>query len=166
MFTSSKLKAAFCHIDEVGKLLASHIDKKIQSNESEINLRKTAELYTIDVTANVFFGFNPQGLDGNINELHEALHSTTSLTFKRAFEFFVCFLMPILHKIFNACVFGTKFTSFMTKVIPKVVEDRERSQSKRKDFVDMLVMMKNEKSLSETEISAQAAAFFFGGEKS
>jgi cytochrome P450 family 6 len=135
----------------------------MRENKSKIDLKKVTQLYTIDVTANVLFGFNPRSLDGVTDELHEALYSTTKLTFKRSLEFFSMFFMPFLLKVFGLKGLGEQYTSFIFKTVPRIFEQREKSGQKRGDFIDLLLELKNNGELLENEIIPQVGAFFFAG---
>lgn len=93
IFTSSKLKDAFYHIDDIAEQLCDHIENKLKNFKADIPLKAMTSLYTIDVTANVLFGFNPRSLQGNIDELHEALYSIMEVTFRRFLDFAGVFMM-------------------------------------------------------------------------
>lgn len=163
MFTSSKLKIAFCHIDEIGKLLVTHIEKRIQKCDSEIVLKEMTVLYTIDVISNVMFGFNPKGLEGKVGEIHHAAASIFKFKAKRMFEFLSCFMMPALLNVIQVELLGSRFTNFVYVLMSNVLTQRKTSNTKRNDFVDLLLELEQNKQLTEKEIIANANVFFVGG---
>lgn len=142
-------------------MLCQNIKSKLKDGKCEINLKEISGLYTIDVTSNVLFGFNPETIDGKFQELTEALHAVHENYFKNALSFFASYCLPFL---FESNFFGKKYVTFMRKLMGKIFEEREKSEEVRNDFVKLLIELKNRKELTEDEIFAQAAFFFFGGE--
>lgn len=60
-------------------------------------------------------------------------------------------------------------SKFFLKIVKETIEFRERNNVKRKDFMDLLIELKNDESQNETnrvtvnEIAAQAFVFFLAG---
>lgn len=157
------MKSAFCHIEEIAELLCHYIENKLENGKCEVFLKETCALFTIDVTANVLFGFNPKGLEGNVNELHEALYSTMKVTPRRFLDFARVFLMPWLGKIFKIYFLGEKFSLFATKLMEDIFDQRKKSRKVRNDFVDLLMELRKNKDLKDVELFPQAGGLLFAG---
>lgn len=167
-FTSGKLKAAFYLIEERGAKLSKFIQQKITNSSKngkvELELKKVTDLYSMDVIGSIAFGIDAHSLEGTFDEFQEAVHSLFHYTPKRAFVISCSFLLPALSRLLKLNFFGELYTNFILKFIPDVIRERERSQAKRNDLIDMLIELKNESNeVSLNDLYAQAAIFLSGG---
>jgi cytochrome P450 len=88
-------------------------------------------------------------------------------SFKRFLEFLAAFYLQFLLKFpfLKLNFFGEKFSTFTTDLMAKVFAEREKSQTKKNDFVDLLVELKTSGKLSEKEIIAQGGFMLFSGKQ-
>lgn len=163
MFSSAKLKLTFNRIDEISSLVCSYIERRLVNGNCELNLMEMGKLYTIDVAANLFLGFDPKSLDGNFSDFHEALNSITAINFPRLLDLTGVFFMPFLHKIFKLRFLGEKYSSYIMDHMPQIFAKREQSKNYKNDFIDFLLQLKKNSNMSDSEIIAQNAVFFFAG---
>lgn len=154
------MKVTFCHVKEVANQLVEYIEKRI---ETDIDLKEIAVLYTIDTTSNNLFGYYPGSLDGTVDEDHKPFHSFNFTDYHRTIESIASQLLPFLFKVTNFQLFGSKFSSLILSLVPKILEERIKSGVERNDFVDLLLELKLNNELTEIEICAQFATFFVTG---
>lgn len=163
-FTSGKLKAAYCLIEEKGSKFSEFIEQKLDVHgKAELEVKKIANLYTMDVVGSITFGIDAHSLEGVFGDFQEAALSLFTYTPRRAFEVSSSFLLPCFTKLFNLSIFSDIFTKFILKFIPEIMLEREKSNAKRNDLVDMLIELKNEHGFTPNMIFSQAAGFLSGG---
>lgn len=154
--------------------LISAIDKKLKTSNS-IELKDVANRFTVDIISSVAFGMDADTLNGNHNELQNI--------FKEIFVagggwqmilFFITSTFPNVAKKLHLKLMSKNVSDFFMGVVGSNVKQREESKDNRKDFLNMLIQLKNKgsiegeissdvKKLSLNEICAQAFLFFFAG---
>lgn len=162
-FSSGKLKAAYYIIEEIGTRLVGYVEKRSKNGISEINLKKAASLYTVDIIGNIAFGLDPKGLLDVFEEFHKAVITIYGKSLKRSIEISIILLLPIFMKIFKVKLLGKIASRFILKWMPKVIADRENNGIKRNDLIDMIIELKKEKEFSDNVMYAQAGSFLGAG---
>ena len=165
-FSSGKLKSAYYIVEEMAQRLVEYIDRRCENGKSQIALKHTMSLYTVDIIGNIAFGLDPKGLLDVYEEFHEAVMTIYGKTFQRSLEISSILLLPILMKIFNAKLLGSTATEFILKWMPRVILDREKSGTCRNDLIDMIIELRREKEFSDDVMYAQAGSFLGAGEES
>lgn len=162
-FSSGKLKAAYYIIEEMGSRLIDYIEKRSKNGTSQINLKTTMTLYTVDIIGNIAFGLDPQGLLDVFEEFHRATMTIYGKTFKRSLEISTILLLPVLMKLFKTKLLGKTATDFILKWMPKVISDRKKNGFRRNDLIDMIIDLKKEQEFNDNVMYAQAGSFLGAG---
>lgn len=171
-FTSGKIKMMYETISDKGGNLVKAITEK--SNSGSVDMRKMSSRFTIDVISSCAFGMEADTLN---NENHEIVGLTRALFGEGGqslLQFFLVFTYPRIAKFFNFRAFPKLTSDYLTEVITDTIFYREDKKVIRKDFLNMLIELKNKGSIdgefsSETrkltmnEVVAQAFIFFLGG---
>lgn len=172
VFTSGKIKSMYNIISEKGGNLINAIDREIKLGKSSLDCRKVTTCFTVDVISSGVFGMETDTLKGEHPEIMEII--------KRVFEdfaplrFFFQFAFPKVAKFFNMRNFSKEVGDYFFDVIGGNIKNREDNDIHRKDFLDMLIQLKNKGTIDgeiSTEVGkltldqsvAQAFLFFFAG---
>lgn len=180
-FTSGKMKMMFHTVVDCGNNLKKLLDKETSFGEL-IDIRDILGRFGTDVIGSVAFGLNINSLQDPNDEFRYYGRKAAELDIWDNIKIFMQALLP--HKLLYAI--GHKFTKsdvekFFMKAIRDTVEYREKNNTYRKDFMHLLLQLKNrglvsddekitdndgiiqEKALTMTELAAQAYVFFMAG---
>lgn len=170
-FSSGKLKLMFYLVDKNSTDMINHIHKRVEKNNDkvELEMKHLASLYTTDVIASCAYGVEANSLENPDGEFRKAGHAIFNMTFWRGIELPAYFMLPQVMKFFGFQTFSNPGTKFINSSIPHVMEEREKSGSKRNDLIDTLIELKNADNKDKSEdlsmdmLIAQAAVFFSAG---
>ncbi|XP_049865293.1 cytochrome P450 6B5-like [Pectinophora gossypiella] len=175
LFTSGKLKNMFPLISERADRLFESLDNVNENSEQDIQL--ITKQYTLSSIAACAFG-----LDIDIRSSDEPtlnlLHRMDKQVFegKYGIEFFMA--IPGMLKALNSVVFPAEITKFFYDLVKTVFTQRNGVPSNRKDFMDLILEMKQQKvirgnklvddeeisvELTDDIIAAQAFVFYVAG---
>ncbi|XP_025088068.1 uncharacterized protein LOC112560422 [Pomacea canaliculata] len=175
-FSSGKLKLMENYIDRCSNELAENLEEAIRKGE-RIETKKYFGAYTLDVISSTAFGIqvnsqkdlNDPFVKDVASVMHEATSSNGLLTVLAAS---VQALVPFIRLLAIHLFPLTRWNSFLRN-INRIIEERkrERTRNAQTDFLQMILNYeetegsKNEqiKSLSRTEVIAQAFVFFVAG---
>ncbi|XP_059608083.1 cytochrome P450 6g1-like [Phlebotomus argentipes] len=167
VFTAHKLKNFFPLVVDVCEDLEVKLAKEIPSGTSgEINLKEFAGLYTVETIASCAFGVKANCfLNPDSDFLKKAQRVVDPSDFKRVIELGACFFFPEFASVFKLRFYSKETDEFLRTAILEVMEEREKSGSKRNDLIDALITMKNtQKEIFHTDcLIAQAAVFLAAG---
>lgn len=173
-FTSGKMKAMYYTISDKGHDYLNIVDKAMKEEKS-INIKELTNRFTVDIVSSVAFGMESNTMKGEHPELLQF--------FKRIFEniegasflkFFFMMSYPNLSKTFKFRLFGKDMSDFFINVVGGNIENREKINDNRQDFLNMLIQLKNKgsiegefstdvKKITLNDALAQAFVFFFAG---
>lgn len=172
VFTSGKIKSMYNIISEKGGNLIDAIDREVKLGKGSLDCKKVTTCFTVDVISSGVFGMETDTLKGE--------HPETMEIIKKVFEdfaplrFFFLFSFPKVAKFFNMRNFSKEVSDYFFDVIGGNIKHREDNDIHRKDFLDMLIQLKNKGTIDgeiSTEVGkltleqsvAQAFLFFFAG---
>lgn len=167
--TSNKIKIMFQTLLNCKKNLEEEIIKIIEQNNA-IDLKYISSCFTADVIVSCAFGLDCNNFKDNQFQLmgnnvfkHENI--------KRILKNFIAFTSPKLAHFLNLKLCPQDVTDFFVDVVTKTVQHREENNVSRKDFLQLLIEMKNNKladneSLTLNEIIAQSLTFFLAAHES
>lgn len=176
-FTSGQLKSMFQTIMSTANNLEAFLN--IQHSEGPLDIRDVCARYTTDVIGSCAFGLECNSLkdpDAEFRKYGKLCFEQTLM------EQFKTFVLTVSNHTFLKSI-GFKFTkpevaSFFMNAVKQVVNYRETNNINRKDFMDLLILLKNrgrldadnepEKKTDSTkltieEVAAQAFVFYIGG---
>ncbi|XP_030754993.1 probable cytochrome P450 6a14 [Sitophilus oryzae] len=166
-FTSGKMKLMFDTL--VGKttgletLVRSHI-----KNNKALDIKEVIARFTTDIIASCAFGIESNCLDEAENEFRKYGKKVFEPTTWRVFivNGLPKFLVDICFNL-GFKVFPKDINQFFTKTVQDTIRYRKESKVIRKDFMHLLLQMKDQKnksdSITEDEIIAQCFIFFAAG---
>jgi len=150
-------------IQNISNQLVVTLEKSIKSSAQtemhEINAR-----YTTDVISNVAFGLDSNCLnnpDSEVRKYGKDVLDFTPYDFLR-FQFTCSF--PELSRKLHLTANKPNVIDFFYKTFRKNIEQRERTQSFHKDFLQILLELKKSSTLTVDELAAESFIFFVGGE--
>ncbi|EFA02816.1 cytochrome P450 6A1 [Tribolium castaneum] len=180
-FTSGKMKMMFQTLAEVSYNLKNVLDESV-INKTPVDARDVLSRFGVDVISSVAFGLECDSLkDPNVSFRKYGKKAVDFDIWVRI-KLFMQVLLP--HCVLRAI--GHKFTKteveeFFMKSIRDVVEYREKNNIFRKDFMHLLIQLKNlgtvtddgqildetsgskEVGLTMNQVAAQAFVFFMAG---
>uniref|UniRef100_A0A8D2IXJ8 Uncharacterized protein n=1 Tax=Varanus komodoensis TaxID=61221 RepID=A0A8D2IXJ8_VARKO len=177
-FTSGRLKEMFPIFSHYGKMLAKHVEKKVESGEP-IDMKDIFGAYSMDVITSTSFSIEVDSIN-NPNDPFIA-HIKKLLKFSILNPMIILivvfpFLTPLMNKLIFSLVPPT-FINFFIDVVKKIKKDRQKNDhTNRVDFLQLMVdsqisgditdKTNSYKALTDKEIVTQAIVFIFGGYES
>ncbi|KAJ3644190.1 hypothetical protein Zmor_026860 [Zophobas morio] len=179
-FTSGKLKMMFDTLVTCGDQLKTEMDKT--ASKEAVEMKDMLGRFTTDIIGNCAFGIECNSLKNPDNEFHGYFKLFFVNTFWENLNGFITFIAPMLAKMLKLKLVKPKLSNFFMKVVKDTVKYREENNIYRKDFMHLLLQLKNrgklvdddsvlseenEKkqhvSLTVNEIAAQSFVFFLAG---
>lgn len=187
-FTSGKLKGMFPTIRDCAQVLEDYITKNIKMGNDVFDTRELLARYTTSVISSVGFGIENDCINepNNIFRKMGAKFLEPSLQ-QMIFDALSLFIPNIIKK-FNMKLTPDEVEEFFMSVVQQTVEYREKNKDfERKDFMQLMVQLKNQgflssdrnemkndlanendykldtKKLTLNEIAAQSFVFFIAG---
>ncbi|CAH1372926.1 unnamed protein product [Tenebrio molitor] len=176
-FTSGKVKMMFDTVVKCSDDLILEMDKSV---ESSINIKDILARYTTDIIGNCAFGIECNSLKNPDNEFTRYLMKFFMRGFWKNIQGFFSFIAPNMARFCGVKEVEPDISRFFLKVVQDTVEFREKNNVYRKDFMHLLLQLKNrgklvddekvldddnikrEVTLTTNELAAQAFVFFLG----
>ncbi|XP_066905483.1 cytochrome P450 6a2-like [Halyomorpha halys] len=178
-FTSGRMKTMFPLFlkssEAFESLLQSHVD-------SVIDVKDLASRYTTDILCSCAFGLDTNVMESKDSDLIKLGKNILNINFRLVMAFLVTTTFPKFAKFCQFRVTPEKKESqlYVYNLVKDTVKQREENNIKRKDFLDLLIQLKNKGSLEdekeeETEenipqfamnmerLAAQCFVFFVAG---
>lgn len=170
VFTSGKIKSMYNIISEKGESLVEAIDR--ESKKGSVEAKVVTTKFTVDTISSGVFGMETNTLKGEHPEILDIMKKVFEDF--NPFKFFFLFAFPNFAKFFHMRNFSKKVNDYFFDVIGGNMKHREENGIVRKDFLDMLIQLKNKGTIDgeiSTEVGkltfnqsvAQGFLFFFAG---
>ncbi|XP_045460602.1 probable cytochrome P450 6a14 [Harmonia axyridis] len=177
-FTSGKMKMMFETVVDCTKGLHKLMDK---TNGKEVDIKDVLGRFTTDIIGSCAFGIECNSLEDPKSIFRQKGKEFFEADLIRNAKFFMAFSFPQFMKTFNIAFIPRDISSFFMNLVKDTVEYREKNNVKRKDFMQLLIQLKNEGKLVDdekmeaekinedenritmNEITAQAFVFFQAG---
>ncbi|XP_063913466.1 probable cytochrome P450 6a13 [Zophobas morio] len=179
-FTSGRLKMMFDTLVTCGNQLKIEMDKT--AGKQAVEMKDMLVRFTTDIIGNCAFGIDCNSLKNPDNEFNQYFKSFFVDTFWENLNGFITFVSPGLAKKLKIKVVKPKLSNFFMKVVKDTIKYREENNIYRKDFMHLLLQLKNrgklvddnsvlseenekkrEVNLTVDEIAAQSFLFFLAG---
>lgn len=162
-FTSGKIKMMFDTVSKVCDRMIEYLDPPA-SNSQEIEIKEVLTAFTTEVISSVAFGVETKCLgnpDNNFKKVAEMVSNPPKWMIVK-FMFMTSF--PNLALKLGLRAHQKELTEFFMGVIKSSLEYRESNNIERKDFLQLLIQIKNsEAGMSLNEIAANCFIFYFAG---
>ncbi|XP_063915591.1 probable cytochrome P450 6a14 [Zophobas morio] len=180
-FTSGKIKMMFQTLADCSVGLKDIMDESA-SNHAPVDIKEILGRFTTDIIGSVAFGLECNSLKDPDAEFRKYGRRVFEVTNMERIKALIQFAVP--HRILDAIKFKTTkpdVEKFFMKVVLDTVNYREKNNLYRKDFMHLLLQLKNrgavtedekikddngkttEKALTMNELTAQAFVFFLAG---
>lgn len=166
-FTSGKMKTMFPTIVALSNNFCSSFEEIVANNPSGFMIKDVTSRFTTDVIGNCAFGIECNSLSDPQNQFR----TMGDKFFRRSFVRSLSQLFMVNFPAFSNRI-GLKSTpedvsEFFTQTVVDTVKYREENKVNRKDFLDLLLKIRNDESeanqLTIQEIVSQSFIFFVAG---
>nr|AVL92869.1 CYP450 [Locusta migratoria] len=183
-FTSGKLKGMFKTLSDCGREMADVLQAVAARGET-VEVRELAARYSTDVIASVAFGIDCNCQRNPDNEFRQWGRRIFEPTVRAGISSLFTFISPTLTKLLRIKGGATDVSEYFRAMVADTIAHREKNNITRKDFMDMLIQLKNKgfvdsdkgdveenghrneavdtKRLTMDELAAQAFVFFAAG---
>nr|AFM73688.1 cytochrome P450 CYP6Z8 [Aedes aegypti] len=168
LFTGGQLRCMMPTILNVGHKLQNVLEPAAKKQEV-LEIRELVSRCVLDIIASVFFGFEANCIndpnDAFIQNLRE-LQYDGFFNNLRAAATFIC---PELLKLTRISSLSPEMIRFVTDIVTKQIEHREKNNVTRKDFIQLLIDLRredannNEATLGLEECAANVFLFYVAG---
>ncbi|KAK9884792.1 hypothetical protein WA026_009020 [Henosepilachna vigintioctopunctata] len=177
-FTSGKMKMMHQTIVDCTTGLYQVMDKVL---EEPVDIKDILARFTTDIIGSCAFGISCNSLENPNCEFREKGKDIFQMGAAEFIKQTLCFIAPDVMKFFNTRLLSKELNDFFTKIVTETVEFREKNNVVRRDFMHLLIQLKNKgklvdeeklsvENITETEnkitleeLAAQAFIFFEAG---
>lgn len=159
-FTSGKMKVMFeTLLDKTNGL--EKLVQQYSASQKPFVIKEVLEKFTTDIIGSCAFGLECNTLEEETNEF--SMYGQKSLKPNILHHIASGFLPWSLMGFLGMKLTQNDITDFFSNIVKDTIRYRETNVVTRKDFMDLLLKLKNEQGLSENDIIAQCFIFFIGG---
>nr|XP_023022352.1 cytochrome P450 6k1-like isoform X2 [Leptinotarsa decemlineata] len=165
IFTSGKLKMMINIMKKCSKEMQTYLGG---FDGQVVEVKEVAAKYMTDLVASCFFGLETNSFQGEDTEFRKASREMFELSPMGSFSLFSYFFVPDFVSWFKLKLIDT---TFLRNVFLNTLQYRERTKTRRNDFVDLLLQLRdnviesNDKgTIFDTDrMVSQAITFFIAG---
>lgn len=159
-FTSGKMKFMFHTVLDISNELVAYMKKQ----GDVVGVKEVLAKFTTDVIGNVAFGLESNSLQNPNSTFRQMGLKFFNFDRKRQLKLFAVLSFRNIAKALKIALTPKDVSDFFITIIRDTVEYRKENQIERKDFLDLLLKVKNGgKSLSLNEMTAQSFVFWIAG---
>lgn len=171
-FTSGKLKGMFSIIKDCGNVLEDYLLKNVEKGDDVFEFRDLMARFNTNIISSVAFGID----NDCINEPNHIFRQMGAKFFEPNLRngiraFFVFFCKELFHKLGMKTV-DDDVKEFIYSIVKQTVAHREKNNSERNDFMQLLIQLldkSGDKEIPESKIdidqlAANVFVFFIAGE--
>lgn len=167
-FTSGQMKLMFPTLADCGEKFRTYLSKF--SSEQAVDIKDTLARLTTDIIGSCAFGIQCNSLENPEAEFRKYGKMLFDIDYIEFLRALVNFTMPQKFlRFIHMRVIKRAVSKFFMTVVKETVAYRERDHVYRKDFMQLLLQLKNNEadnkhgSITLEEIAAQALIFFLAG---
>lgn len=169
-FTSGKMKTMFPIMVECGHFLTERVCKHVQGGQP-IDAKDVFSRFAVDVIGSCAFGLECNSFKEDDSPFRKYGARFLKPSFFRFLVVVFSASLPAVGEKLGLKTLDPETTEFFTKLTKDMVKHREDTKSTRNDFLQLLIDLKNDKSIHEThgrgltmeQLTAQAFVFFVAG---
>ncbi|XP_059612803.1 cytochrome P450 6A1-like [Phlebotomus argentipes] len=174
-FTSGKLKVMFHTVSAVTEELLGFIEERLEVSVGGkcLEIKDLMSRFTTDIIGTIAFGISCDSLHNPQSEFRKMGNRIVNTTKSRAITMFLGMVNRGLARKLNLRFIDSSDASFFMDVIRQTISQREQQGTKRNDFMDLMLQLKNKGKLDDDgeetgglsfeEIAAQCWIFYFAG---
>ncbi|XP_049830716.1 cytochrome P450 6k1-like isoform X2 [Schistocerca gregaria] len=141
-FTSGKLKGMFKTIQDCGQEMVDVIGEMVDRGES-VEVRELIARFTTDVISSVAFGQECNCQRNPEHEFRQWGRKIFEPTWQSSIGFVLSFVSPTLMEYLRVKGGATDVSRYFQQMVADTVAYREKNNFTRKDFMDLLIQLKN-----------------------
>ncbi|XP_063223900.1 cytochrome P450 6j1-like [Bacillus rossius redtenbacheri] len=141
-FTSGKMRKMFYLVDECGRQLLELINQETSTGRP-VAVKETMARYSTDVIAACAFGVDANALKDGQCEFRSVMRRVFEQTSLQRLASSLAFLAPSVSSALKLRTADHSVTEFTRRTLWDVVDHRRRNGVVRKDFVDLLMQIKD-----------------------
>ncbi|KAL0270236.1 UNVERIFIED_CONTAM: hypothetical protein PYX00_007708 [Menopon gallinae] len=149
-FTSGKMKMMFPAMSKCGKELQEVLKKPAETGEV-VEVKDILARYATDVISSCAFGIETNSLQNPKSEFREYGRKMFKIGFKRLVLNSIAFTYPKLGRLFKIRVIPKDVSDFFINIVRETVEYREKTQTKRNDFLQLLIQLIREGKIEDVD---------------
>ncbi|KAF2904571.1 hypothetical protein ILUMI_01618 [Ignelater luminosus] len=149
-FTSGKMKMMFQTLVDCSYELINVMDKVSRKNKA-LDIKDIVARFTIDIIGSCAFGIECNSLKNPNSEFRNYGKKVFEVKGFQAIKTMLAFTSPQILQFFNIPVNGEDVTNFFLNVVEETVNYRESNNIGRKDFMHLLIQLKNNIKIEEEQ---------------
>lgn len=166
-FTAGKIKFMFPTIVSVSEELCETLASEISEDEI-VDVKDLVSRYTVDVIGKCAFGIECNSLKDPQVEFRQHIKKFTKQMQKDSVTRVLALNYPTVARKLGITLTPKHIQDFFMNTVKDTVEYRENNNVERKDFMNLLIALKNNGdkdvgNLTLTEVASQAFIFFLAG---
>lgn len=161
-FTSGKLKSMYEIFIKMSENLVNVVKPKAE-NAEEINIKYISANFTSDIIFNAAFGMEGHTLENPDNELSRVVLNVFNPSDWLFFKSILIEGFKNPGNLLRVVLDNKPVEIFFTELVRNTVSHRDDNKIFRKDFLSLLLEIRDKEGLSFNEIAAQSFLFFLAG---
>lgn len=166
-FTSGKMKFMFPTVLTVADRFVDTIDKMIELDGfADVEIKELLARFTTDVIGECAFGIECNTLANPDTEFRTMGRKVFAADKWLLAKFFLYTMFPETARFFGGRTTAMDVESFFMGIVKDTVRYRENNETNRKDFMNLLIGLKNApagQNITINELAAQSFVFFLAG---
>ncbi|GLV42883.1 Cytochrome P450 6a18 [Carabus blaptoides fortunei] len=154
-FTSGKMKMMFHTLLSCSKSLGTILDEHIKTKEA-LDIKDIFARLTTDTIGSCAFGLDCNSLKDPETEFRRYGKKVFSFNFRDAILNFLANNCPFILRLFKIPLTSPDITDFFMNALKQTVDYREKNNVHRRDFLDLLIRLKNNQSVLDDPIESKA----------
>ncbi|XP_065092307.1 probable cytochrome P450 6d4 [Ochlerotatus camptorhynchus] len=159
LFTGGQLRGMMPTILDVGSKLQKHLEPAAEKKEV-LEIRDIVSRFVLEIIATVFFGFEANCIEDRNDAFSRVLRQAQRERISANFRASAVFVCPELLKFTGISSLEPEVIEFVTGIVTKQIEHREKSGVSRKDFIQQLINLRRDESQDKMSIEQCAANVF------
>ncbi|KAF2886261.1 hypothetical protein ILUMI_19912 [Ignelater luminosus] len=167
VFTTGKIKSMLNLINGAADEMVTYINKNLDKNSLEA--KELCAKYSTNVIASCAFGIDAHSFENENAEFRAVGRKMFDSHWKTAFRQTSYFVAPSLVKLLRLPFLDPSVSRFVREVFWATIANREKTNVKRNDLIDIIIKMKCQDAFGENykfegdKVVAQAAQFYAAG---
>ncbi|KAG5669751.1 hypothetical protein PVAND_000045 [Polypedilum vanderplanki] len=161
VFSSAKMRLMFDIIQLIGNHFVQSLENAIKKS-NQLEMHDWLARFTTDVISNVAFGMDSSSLNNPQADMRKYGKEILNLGPTGFLKFLFTSSFPALSRKLHITANKKNVIDFFYNTFKKNIEQRERTETFRKDFIQILLELKKSSSLTVSELAAESFIFFLG----